>query len=75
MRIGIYVRVSTQPPAQAPGIEQQLERLQTHVGRHVADGWEVREEHVCRDARPCDATHSQSRAALVRKSTAFPCHL
>jgi hypothetical protein len=27
------------------------------------------------DARPCDATYSQSRAILVRKSTAFPCHL
>ena len=49
MRIGIYVRVSTQRQAQAQGIEQQLERLQAHVVAHAAEDWEVREEHVFRD--------------------------
>src|SRR5258706_9767601 len=49
MRLGIYVRVSTQRQAQAQGIEQQLERLQAHVAAHAAEGWDVREEHVFRD--------------------------
>ena len=31
MRVGIYVRVSTQRQAQAQNIEQQLERLQAHA--------------------------------------------
>jgi site-specific DNA recombinase len=49
MRLGIYVRVSTQRQAQAQGIEQQLERLQAYVATHAAAGWEVQEEHVFRD--------------------------
>ena len=39
MRIGAYVRVSTQNQAQAQTIEQQLERLQTH-GQAQGGSWQ-----------------------------------
>jgi site-specific DNA recombinase len=46
MGAAIYVRVSTLRQAQAQTIEQQLERLQAHVG---AQGWVVADKHVFRD--------------------------
>src|SRR3954447_14927868 len=46
MRVGIYVRVSTQRQAQAQNIEQQLERLQAHARQQ---GWAVPLENVFRD--------------------------
>ncbi len=46
MRVAIYVRVSTLRQAQAQTIEQQLERLQAHVG---AQGWAVADKHLFRD--------------------------
>jgi site-specific DNA recombinase len=46
MGAAIYVRVSTLRQAQAQTIEQQLERLQAHVG---AQGWVVADQHVFRD--------------------------
>lgn len=46
MRVGIYVRVSTQRQAQAQTIEQQLERLQSHAQQQ---GWMVESAHLFRD--------------------------
>jgi site-specific DNA recombinase len=46
MPIALYVRVSTQRQAQAQTIDQQLDRLHTHL---QAQGWAVRAEHIFRD--------------------------
>lgn len=46
MSLAIYVRVSTQRQAQAQTIEQQLDRLQTHVHNQ---GWNLAPEHIFRD--------------------------
>jgi site-specific DNA recombinase len=46
MRVGVYVRVSTQRQAQAQTIEQQLERL---LGHAKEQGWTVEAEHIFRD--------------------------
>jgi site-specific DNA recombinase len=46
MRVGIYVRVSTQRQAQADGIAQQLERL---GARARQEGWTVAEDDLFRD--------------------------
>ena len=46
MRVGIYVRVSTQRQAQADGITQQLERLQA---RAQQQGWTVAADDLFRD--------------------------
>jgi site-specific DNA recombinase len=46
MRVGIYVRVSTQRQAQAQTIEQPLERLQSHAQQQ---GWTVESAHLFRD--------------------------
>jgi site-specific DNA recombinase len=46
MRVGIYVRVSTQRQAQTQTIEQQLERLQNHAQQQ---GWTVESTHLFRD--------------------------
>lgn len=46
MSLAIYVRVSTQRQAQAQTIEQQLDRLQTHV---YNQGWDLAPEHIFRD--------------------------
>jgi site-specific DNA recombinase len=46
MRIGIYVRVSTQRQAQSGGLAQQVERLQAHARQQ---GWTVAAENIFRD--------------------------
>ena len=46
MRIAIYVRVSTQRQAQTQTIEQQIDRLRTHI---QAQGWPLPEGDVFRD--------------------------
>lgn len=46
MRVGIYVRVSTQRQAQADGIAQQLERLQA---RAQQQGWTIGADDTFRD--------------------------
>jgi len=46
MRIAIYVRVSTQRQAQTQTIEQQLDRLQSHL---QSQGWQVLDENIFRD--------------------------
>ena len=46
MRIAIYVRVSTQRQAQTQTIEQQIERLKTHI---TAKGWLLEAERIYRD--------------------------
>ena len=46
MRIAIYVRVSTQRQAQTQTIEQQIERLKTHI---ATQGWQLDPEQVYRD--------------------------
>lgn len=46
MRVAIYVRVSTTRQAPQQTIEQQRERLVTHVREQ---GWSLREEHIFRD--------------------------
>lgn len=46
MRIAIYLRVSTQRQTQSQSIEQQLERLQTHI---KSNGWELKSEFIFRD--------------------------
>lgn len=46
MRVAVYVRVSTQRQAEAQTIEQQLERLRTHI---QAQGWSLLDQHIFRD--------------------------
>ncbi|MDB5352909.1 MAG: pinR [Planctomycetota bacterium] len=46
MRIAIYVRVSTQRQAQTQTIEQQIDRLRTHL---QAQGWPLQEGDIFRD--------------------------
>jgi site-specific DNA recombinase len=46
MRIAIYVRVSTQRQAQTQTIEQQIDRLRTHL---QAQGWPLPEGDIFRD--------------------------
>lgn len=46
MRIAIYVRVSTQRQAQTQTIDQQIDRLRTHL---QAQGWRLPEGDVFRD--------------------------
>src|ERR671910_105423 len=46
MRIGVHARVSTQRQAEADGLAQQLERLQTHA---LQQGWTVAAENIFRD--------------------------
>jgi site-specific DNA recombinase len=46
MRTAIYVRVSTQRQAQAQTIDQQIDRLRTHLG---AQGWQLPEGNIFRD--------------------------
>lgn len=46
MRVAIYTRVSTQRQAQTQTIEQQLERLQSHV---VSKSWTLEAENIYRD--------------------------
>jgi site-specific DNA recombinase len=46
MRVGVYVRVSTQRQAEAQTIEQQLERLLAHAAEQ---GWTVESEDIFRD--------------------------
>ena len=46
MRIAIYVRVSTRRQAQTQTIEQQLDRLQSHL---QSQGWQVLDENIFRD--------------------------
>ncbi len=46
MRIAIYVRVSTQRQAQAQTIDQQIDRLRTHL---AAQGWQLPDGDVFRD--------------------------
>ncbi|MCB1793337.1 MAG: recombinase family protein [Candidatus Competibacteraceae bacterium] len=46
MSLAIYVRVLTQRQAHAQTIEQQLERLRTHIR---TQGWELTLEHIFRD--------------------------
>jgi site-specific DNA recombinase len=46
MRVAIYVRVSTQRQAQTQTIDQQIDRLRTHL---EAQGWPLPEAHIFRD--------------------------
>jgi site-specific DNA recombinase len=46
MKIAIYVRVSTQRQAQTQTIEQQIDRLRTHL---QAQGWPLQEGDIFRD--------------------------
>jgi site-specific DNA recombinase len=46
MRVAVYARVSTQRQAQTQTIDQQIERLKTHI---EAQGWLVEPEHIYRD--------------------------
>jgi Resolvase, N terminal domain len=49
MRVAIYGRVSTSHQVDHQTIEQQLERLSTHVRAHAAEGWMLDPAHVFRD--------------------------
>jgi len=46
MQVALYARVSTQRQQQAQTIEQQIERLQSHV---TAQGWDMEAAHLFRD--------------------------
>jgi len=46
MQVAIYVRVSTQHQAQQQTVEQQIERLRTHI---QAQGWDLPDEYIFRD--------------------------
>jgi len=52
-QVAIYVRVSTLNQVQTQTIEQQLQRLRDHIETH---GWQLREEHIFRDAGQSGAT-------------------
>lgn len=45
-RVGVYIRVSTQRQAQSQTIEQQLQRLKSHL---ELKGWPLAEQHIFRD--------------------------
>ena len=49
MRVGIYVRVSTQRQAQADGITQQLEQLERLQARARQQGWTIGADDTFRD--------------------------
>ncbi len=63
MRLGIYVRVSTQRQAQAQGIEQQRERLQAYVATHAAAGGK------CKRSTSSATTAIAARTCAGRGST------
>jgi site-specific DNA recombinase len=46
MQVAVYVRVSTQRQVQSQSIEQQLERLRSHIEQQ---GWVLLDEHIFRD--------------------------
>src|ERR1700749_4713045 len=46
MPVELYARGSTPRQAQAQGIEQQLDRRRAAAGER---GWELEDQHVCRD--------------------------
>ena len=46
MQVAVYVRVSTQNQAQQQTIEQQLERLRTHI---EAENWDLPDQYIFRD--------------------------
>src|SRR5258708_33027827 len=46
LRIGLYARVSTSGQVVAQSIEQQIERLKSHVHER---GWQLADQHVFRD--------------------------
>src|SRR2546428_7848791 len=46
MSVAIYVRVSTRVQTQTQTIDQQIERLGTHI---AAQGWHLPESHIFRD--------------------------
>ena len=66
MSIAVYGRVSTQRQAERQTIEEQLERLQVHVGNQ---GWELREESIFRDDGDSGAT--LNRPGLDRRRDAL----
>ncbi len=47
MEVALYVRVSTSRQQQAQTIEQQLDRLRTHVAGQRE--WHLADEHIYRD--------------------------
>ncbi len=47
MKVALYVRVSTSRQQQSHTIEQQIERLKTHLADQP--DWHWREEHTYRD--------------------------
>lgn len=49
MRVALYARVSTSHQVEHQTIEQQFERLTTHVRAHADAGWHVDLAHVFRD--------------------------
>lgn len=46
IQVAVYVRVSTLTQAQAQTIEQQLQRLRTHI---ETQGWQLLDDHIFRD--------------------------
>jgi site-specific DNA recombinase len=60
----------TQRQAQQQNVEQQVERLRTHVTAHVEEGWEVREEHVFRDDGYSGATLRRPGLERLRDTVA-----
>ena len=53
IQVAIYVRVSTLSQAQAQTIEQQLQRLRTHI---ETQGWQLLDDHIFRDDGHSGAT-------------------
>ena len=51
--VAVYARVSTQNQAQAQTIDQQLQRLRTHI---ATQGWQLVDEHIFRDDGRSGAT-------------------
>src|SRR5215469_9542426 len=68
MRIALYARVSTSRQAQAQTIEQQLERLRTHL---ASQGAAVDEEHIFRDAGYSGASLSRPGLDQLRDRAAL----
>src|SRR3954470_23663019 len=75
MRIAIYVRVSTQRQAQTQTIEQQIDRLRTHL---QAQGWPLPEGDIFRDDGYSGASlkrpgldRLRDRAAMASLDTIF----
>src|SRR5829696_4356696 len=69
MEIALYARVSTSRQQQAQTIDQQLDRLRTHVAQHPE--WHLADEHIYRDDGYSGAKLNRPGLDRLRDRAAF----